>query len=130
MIKTCGFKDAPGKPILYGTTDDFLKKFELKSLQDLPDYNEIMRRLVEYSNYNIQTEGLYRERVIGDKFEDENDEELDEMMSMDEIPEFLQGEDLQKVSGNGDEYVEREAASAVVEDDVKEPEEENEDIVT
>jgi len=49
---------------------------------------------------------------------------------MDEIPEFLQGEDLQKVSGNGDEYVEREAASAVVEDDVKEPEEESEDIVT
>lgn len=130
MIKTCGFKDAPGKPILYGTTDDFLKKFELKSLQDLPDYKEIMRRLVEYSNYNVQTEGLYRERVIGDKFEDENDEELDEMMSMDEIPEFLQGEDLQKVSGNGEEYVEREAASAVVEDEVKEPEEESEDIVT
>ena len=108
----------------------FLHCIILKSLQDLPDYNEIMRRLVEYSNYNIQTEGLYRERVIGDKFEDENDEELDEMMSMDEIPEFLQGEDLQKVSGNGDEYVEREAASAVVEDDVKEPEEDSEDIVT
>lgn len=130
MIKTCGFKDAPGKPILYGTTDEFLKKFELKSLQDLPDYNEIMRRLVEYSNYNVQTEGLYRERVLGDKFEDDNDEELDEMMSMDDIPEFLQGENLERVSGNGDEYVEREVASDVSDENSANIEDEDDDIVT
>ena len=79
----------------------------------MPDYDDIMRRLVEFSNYNIQTDGLYRERVIGDKFEDENDEELNEMIDMNEIPEFLQGEDLQTVQGNGEDYVEREVASDV-----------------
>lgn len=131
MIKTCGFKDAPGKPILYGTTDEFLKKFQLKSIDELPDYAEVMRRLVEYSNFNIQSEGLYRERVIGDKFEDENDEELDEMMSMSDIPEFLKDEKVEKISGNGEEYVEREeAASDVVVDDKNGASDDDDDIVT
>ncbi len=126
MIKTCGYKDAPGKPLLYGTTDEFLKKFEIRSLAELPDYEEIMRRLVEYSNYNVQTEGLYRERIIGDKFEDEDTKELDEMMDMSVTPEFLQGEEIQVIEGNGEEYVEREVAS----DEVVEEEPESEDIVT
>ena len=122
MIKTCGFKDAPGKPILYGTTDEFLKKFEIPSLDKLPNYEEVMRRLVEYSNYNIQSDGLYRERVIGDKFEDDNvvKDELDEMMDMTVTPEFLQGEELQVLEGKGDEYVEREVASDVVQNDTTE----------
>lgn len=105
MIKTCGYKDAPGKPLLYGTTDEFLKKFELKSIDDLPDYDEIMRRLVEYSNYNIQTEGVYNERKLSDKFEDE-EAELDEMMDKNEIPEFLQGEEIERIEGDGDMYEE------------------------
>ncbi len=126
MIKTCGYKDAPGKPLLYGTTDEFLKKFEIRSLAELPDYEEIMRRLVEYSNYNVQTEGLYRERIIGDKFEDEDTKELDEMMDMSVTPEFLQGEEIQVIEGNGEEYVEREVAS----DEVVEEEPESEEIVT
>ena len=126
MIKTCGYKDAPGKPLLYGTTDEFLKKFEIRSLAELPDYEEIMRRLVEYSNYNVQTEGLYRERIIGDKFEDEDTKELDEMMDMSVTPEYLQGEEIQVIEGNGEEYVEREVAS----DEVVEEEPESEEIVT
>ncbi len=130
MIKTCGYKDAPGKPILYGTTDEFLKKFQLRSLDELPDYDDIMRRLVEFSNYNIQTDGLYRERVMGDKFEDENDEELNEMIDMNEIPEFLQGEDLQTVQGNGEDYVEREVASDVDEGAQDSTADDDGDIVT
>ncbi len=114
MIKTCGFKDAPGKPLLYGTTDEFLKKFEITGLDKLPDYEEVMRRLVEYSNYNVQTEGLYRERVIGDKFEDDEDTKaLDEMLDRSVTPEFLEGEEYQVVEGKGDEYEEREVASDV-----------------
>lgn len=30
MICPCGRKDVPGKPILYATTDNFLKRFKLK----------------------------------------------------------------------------------------------------
>ena len=37
MIEPCGRKDSPGKPTLYATTDNFLKRFKLKSLNELPD---------------------------------------------------------------------------------------------
>lgn len=37
LICEKGRLDAPGKPILYGTTSKFLRCFSLKSLSDLPD---------------------------------------------------------------------------------------------
>lgn len=36
LILEVGRKDGPGRPILYGTTDQFLIYFSLRSLQDLP----------------------------------------------------------------------------------------------
>lgn len=36
FIRMVGRKDAPGRPILYGTTRDFLKYFGLKDLSELP----------------------------------------------------------------------------------------------
>ncbi len=42
LIYPCGRKDAVGKPILYATTDEFLKRFKLNSLEDLPDYETLM----------------------------------------------------------------------------------------
>jgi segregation and condensation protein B len=36
FIRTAGRKDAPGRPILYGTTREFLKYFGLKDLSELP----------------------------------------------------------------------------------------------
>lgn len=43
MIKIVGKKDVPGRPFLYGTTDDFLKYFGLISLQDLPPIKDILQ---------------------------------------------------------------------------------------
>lgn len=40
LIRETGKKDAPGKPIQYGTTRDFLKFFRLESIADLPKLNE------------------------------------------------------------------------------------------
>ena len=37
MIERCGRLDVPGRPILYRTTDDFLRVFGLNSLNDLPE---------------------------------------------------------------------------------------------
>ena len=45
LIEPCGRKDAVGRPILFGTTDDFLKRFRLRSLADLPDYEELMNAI-------------------------------------------------------------------------------------
>lgn len=37
LIEERGRLDTPGKPILFGTTQEFLRTFGLKSLDDLPD---------------------------------------------------------------------------------------------
>jgi len=41
LIKEVGKKDAPGKPVQFGTTKDFLKFFRLNSIADLPRLDEV-----------------------------------------------------------------------------------------
>jgi len=36
LIKEVGRLEVPGRPILYGTTEEFLRQFELKDLEELP----------------------------------------------------------------------------------------------
>lgn len=64
LIEVVGRKDAVGKPLLFGTTDNFLKRFELNSLEDLPNYKELLDRIRV-----IHSEGdsLYREFTIPDE---------------------------------------------------------------
>ena len=65
MIEVVGRKDAVGKPLLFGTTDEFLKKFELKDINELPDYDELLSMIdtIEsednslYNNFEIPDEG-------------------------------------------------------------------------
>lgn len=45
LVEVVGRKDAIGKPLLFGTTDEFLKRFELQSINDLPDYDELLERI-------------------------------------------------------------------------------------
>ena len=40
LIQVVGRKDVIGKPMLYGTTDDFLRKFGLHNLSELPPLPE------------------------------------------------------------------------------------------
>lgn len=40
FIKEVGKKDIPGKPVLYGTTNEFLEFFHLQSIADLPQLDE------------------------------------------------------------------------------------------
>ena len=40
-VKPVGRKDVPGKPIQYGTTEDFLNHFSLQKLSDLPTVDEL-----------------------------------------------------------------------------------------
>jgi segregation and condensation protein B len=41
LIRILGRKDAPGRPILYGTTKDFLEVFDLPDVQALPPLGEL-----------------------------------------------------------------------------------------
>ena len=40
-VRPLGRKDVPGKPIQYGTTEEFLSHFSLKKLSDLPTVEEL-----------------------------------------------------------------------------------------
>lgn len=42
LIESCGRLDAPGRPMLYGTTDKFLRVFGISSVNELPEI-EILR---------------------------------------------------------------------------------------
>lgn len=42
LIESCGRLDAPGRPMLYGTTDKFLRVFGLTSVNELPEI-ELLR---------------------------------------------------------------------------------------
>ena len=47
LIHETGKKDVPGKPIQYGTTQDFLKYFKLGSIADLPKLGDMERHRFE-----------------------------------------------------------------------------------
>jgi segregation and condensation protein B len=47
LIREVGKKDAPGKPVQYGTTKEFLKMFGLKSIADLPKLDEYEKERFE-----------------------------------------------------------------------------------
>ena len=70
MIVPCGRKDTPGKPVLYATTDNFLKRFKLKSLAELPDYEELMRRIAELNATDTETSNYLYEKDVYNPDED------------------------------------------------------------
>ena len=39
LIEEVGRMDAPGRPILFGTTEEFLRRFSVPSIDDLPSLN-------------------------------------------------------------------------------------------
>ena len=42
LIKELGRLDAPGRPLLFGTTEQFLRSFGVQSLEDLPELNPVV----------------------------------------------------------------------------------------
>lgn len=83
LIEVVGRKDVVGKPLLFGTTEEFLRRFDLEDISCLPDYEELLERikLVKAENEK-QSDSLYRDFEISDE----------------EIPDFLAGEEVQRIS--------------------------------
>lgn len=84
LIEVVGRKDVVGKPLLFGTTDEFLKRFDLTSLDDLPNYETLLER-IQILNVGNTTESMYNEYDIGDG--DEDDEHMDDDTAIDETSE-------------------------------------------
>lgn len=49
FIKIVGRKEAPGRPVVYGTTKEFLETFELKDLSCLPSLKDLKKMEEEYA---------------------------------------------------------------------------------
>ncbi len=110
MIEIVGRKDAVGKPYMFGTTDEFLKRFNLKDLNELPDYEQLLERIevIKNETYDNQlsSDGLYRdfdvpqEEEIPDFLKDEQDikklKAQDNEM-LDKIDEILKANNIQKM---------------------------------
>lgn len=91
MIEVVGRKDAVGKPLLFGTTENFLKRFNLTDLGMLPDYESLLERIrviEEGEDSKSKTDSLYNEFSIPDE---------------EEVPDFLKGEEgVETVSADDD----------------------------
>ena len=90
MIEVVGRKDAVGKPLLFGTTENFLKRFNIKDVSGLPDYDELLERIktlrAEDDAEIEQHDGLFKN--------------VDDIEFNEELPDFLKGEDVSKIENN------------------------------
>ena len=82
-VKPKGRKDVPGKPIQYGTTDDFLSHFNLQKLSDLPTVDELgSAGLIDSTNIDSSIFGtgkFYKEKE--DDKKENTYSNIDEMLS-------------------------------------------------
>ena len=88
MIEPVGRKDTPGKPVLYGTTDSFLKRFKLRSIKELPDYEEFLRKLADINSWEAlkpaDDEGYLYEK---EEYNPEEDADLQQATATEEAIE-------------------------------------------
>ena len=97
MIYPSGRRETAGKPVEYSTTDNFLKRFKLKSLSELPDYQELMQRIADLNAVNEpESNYLYEKDVYDPDLDPENIQETDEVATTAEeksdgfeLPDFL-----------------------------------------
>ena len=83
LIEVKGRKDAVGKPLLFGTTEKFLKRFHIEDINQLPDYDRLLESItVIEENGKIEAASLYNEF---------------ELPEQEAPPEFLEGEKVDKV---------------------------------
>ncbi len=80
LVECVGRKDTIGKPLLFATTDEFLKRFSISDVKELPDYETLLDKLQQISSdAHVQVV----EKPMFDQVED--------------VPDFLEGEDVKKV---------------------------------
>ena len=101
MIVPCGRKDAVGKPILYATTDNFLKRFKLNSIDELPDYDELMAQIAELNSSLLsddEEDGNYlykKDEYVekGEKTQTVEEKQVEVTEDGYELPDFISQDD-------------------------------------
>ena len=105
MIEPVGRKDAVGRPVMFGTTDNFLKRFQISSLDELPDYEELINKISILHGNDTQDDYLYKKDIyVENQGAESKNEQVDadnqdfELPDLEEeeIPDFLVGEEVEK----------------------------------
>ena len=109
VIEPVGRKDAVGKPILYGTTDEFLKRFQISSLDELPDYEELLDRIAQIHGTVNDDDYLYsRDEYVEETSPSNVTEAIEKIQKKEEdfelppiedeeVPDFLKDEKIEKI---------------------------------
>lgn len=97
LIEIVGRKDAVGKPLLFGTTDNFLKKFNLTSLEDLPDYNELLERIQVLHNPENDGNSLFNFRDTEDEI---TKDEKSRQQLVEKTEDVVEDIDLEKLKSD------------------------------
>jgi segregation and condensation protein B len=87
LIRIMGRKDAPGKPIIYGTTKKFLEVFNLRELADLPTMRELTEITEQQGMLDLETaeeDGGGQETNPRESFEDQISREISDEISEDD----------------------------------------------
>lgn len=78
LIEECGRLAVPGRPILYRTTQNFLRSFGLGSLEELPDLPSASAEDEQLTlDMQMQVEQLQRQELEQAQAETVSDEELE-----------------------------------------------------
>ncbi|MGI6194005.1 MAG: SMC-Scp complex subunit ScpB [Eubacteriales bacterium] len=64
LIKPRGRLDVPGRPIIYGTTDTFLRVFGFSSLDDLPSIDALQQNGSGGDSTEVYSEGTPEEQLL------------------------------------------------------------------
>jgi len=106
LIEVVGRKDAIGKPLLFGTTDEFLKRFDLENLNNLPNYDELLNSIqvinqtTLYNEFDIpEEEDTSKEEFEKSENSLQENENVEENGELDKHIEELTEEDIELLQG-------------------------------
>lgn len=133
LVEVVGRKDAVGKPLLFGTTDEFLKRFNLNSLEDLPDYEELLERIQVLKQE--ANDSLYRsteiipdeelpdskERAMAEKAEKEQTEKVDNSTMKEGKQDYSTDENKEQDHSSRKDNISSKEESIVVENSEQTP---------
>ena len=91
LIECKGRLDVPGRPMLYGTTSDFLRSFGINSIEDLPRPGEDISEVFSKTKLSNTEEELNAEQleILSLTEKSEENEEAQSTQPIKDAPEFI-----------------------------------------
>jgi segregation and condensation protein B len=129
LVRTVGRKDVVGRPLLYGTTREFLQVFGLKDLAELPkltELKELLQQEPEAELWDIGPDGKLVEKLPED-FVKVQSEELLEAKAKDGVAEETEEDDEEEDEEELEEEEEDEDGEDEDEDDDDDDEDDDDD---